>query len=521
MMRNLLLNLSLIFALTGCTSWHHAELTRKTYTDLDLAENERLLHRTNKVTLQGYYADGASVVFEPDWRVTDDSTIIGTMRRISALGKPTTVNFTWNEIDIQGIELWRTSRNLNRNERALFGGSIFMAAVDIGVGIICLANPKMCFGSCPTFYQNESDHLFKSAAEGFTNAILPTLEHRDIDALPEVMLPGEERIVMKNEALETHNINEVVLFSVPLEAGSEVLHTVDDSFMRVTKGPQIEVSKHGQALEGIVESDGKEWFELASSEDLAAKTNLEIEFDAESGKNYGIKLLYRQTLMSTFLFYGTLENMGADYGRRMAIMNHSDKQKRWLIDGGIMQHLGHIEVKNAQGTSLGAFKETGPIAVNTQLLPIGKSNGRLSLELTQGLWRIDAIEVVEITEAVTPMVHRVKRIVKDQRSLPQEVSLLRDDSKHLVSMPGDSRALFFEPLEEPSHIFLASKGFYLEWTRTAWNDEGNPRALRKMLLQPRQYLRDEAQVYKTYEAEMEAKFWTSRIQNPILTSHEK
>ncbi|HAK70994.1 MAG TPA: hypothetical protein DCM15_06430, partial [Cryomorphaceae bacterium] len=250
-MRNLLLNLSLIFALTGCTSWHHAELTRKTYTDLDLAENERLLHRTNKVTLQGYYADGASVVFEPDWRVTDDSTIIGTMRRISALGKPTTVNFTWNEIDIQGIELWRTSRNLNLNERALFGGSIFMAAVDIGVGIICLANPKMCFGSCPTFYQNESDHLFKSAAEGFTNAILPTLEHRDIDALPEVMLPGEERIVMKNEALETHNINEVVLFSVPVEAGSEVLHTVDDSFMRVTKGPQIEVSKHGQALEGI------------------------------------------------------------------------------------------------------------------------------------------------------------------------------------------------------------------------------------------------------------------------------
>ena len=186
-----------------------------------------------------------------------------------------------------------------------------------------------------------------------------------------------------------------------------------------------------------------------------------------------------------------------------------------------MQHLGHIEVKNAKGTSLGAFKETGPIAVNTQLLPIGESDGRLSLELTQGLWRIDAIEVVEIMEAVTPMVHRVKRIVKDQRSLPQEVALLRDDSKHLVSMPGDSRELFFEPLEEPSHIFLASKGFYLEWTRTAWNDEGNPRALRNMLLQPRQYLRDVAPVYKAYEAEMEAKFWTSRIQSPILTSHEK
>lgn len=65
-----MLNLSLVLALlTGCTSWNHAELTRKTHTNLELAENERFLHPENKVTLQGYYADGASIVFMPDWRV--------------------------------------------------------------------------------------------------------------------------------------------------------------------------------------------------------------------------------------------------------------------------------------------------------------------------------------------------------------------------------------------------------------------------------------------------------------------
>jgi len=42
-----------------------------------------------------------------------------------------------------------------------------------------------------------------------------------------------------------------------------------------------------------------------------------------------------------------------------------------------------------------------------------------------------------------------------------------------------------------------------------------------MLLRPRQYLRDQAPIYKAYEAEMEAKFWDARIQQPILTSHEK
>ena len=520
-MKNLLLNLSLILALTGCTTWNHAGLTRKIHTDLELAVTEQIIHSGNPVTLQGYYADGASVVFKPDWRVTEDSTIIGTMRRFNALGKPVSDEFTLNEIDVVGIELWRTSRNLRANERAFFGGTILLASVDIGVEIACLINPKVCFGSCPTFYQNASDHLFKSDAEGFTNAILPSLEHRDIDALPAVMQPGEEHIVMKNEALETHNINEVVLFAVPKEPGSEVMHTVDDGFLRVEKGPVAQVSKAGQLLDLVAERDEAEWFELANEEDLAAKTQLSVQFQAEPGTQYGVKLVYRQTLMSTFLFYGTLENMGADYGRRMAIMNHSDKQKHWLLEGGIMQHLGSIEVKDAQGNLLGAFSETGPIAVNTQLLPIGENDGQLQIELTQGLWRIDALEIVKIKERVEPTLHSVTRIVRDQRDRPEEVALMHNDSKHLVSMPGDTRELFFEPLAAPSHVFLASKGFYLEWTRTAWNDEGNPRALRKMLLHPRQYLRDEAPVYKAYEAEMEAKFWASKIQNPILTSHEK
>ena len=520
-MKNLLLNLSLILALTGCTTWNHADLTKKTHSDLELAATERVLHPKHEITLQGYYADGASIIFAPDWRITTEGTITGNMQRLSPQGKPISKEFALAELDVDGIELWRTSRNLKLNERAFFGGTVLMAAVDLGVGIICLTSPKTCFGSCPTFYQSESDHLFKSDAEGFTNAILPTLEHRDIDALPQIMLPGDERIMMKNEALETHNINEVVLFAVPEESGSEVVHTVDDEFLRVQQGPAATVAKDGLPLEEVRERDELEWFELADEKDLAAKTHLEVNFEASPGKQYGVKLVYRQTLMSTFLFYGTLEHMGADYGRRMAIMNHSDAQKHWLLEGGIMQYLGPIEVQNAQGKLLGSFEETGPIAANTQVLPIGESDGHLKLELTQGLWRIDALEIVEITEKVTPTVHHITRIVSDQQDRPEEVALMHDDTRHLISMPGDARELYFEPLEAPSHIFLASKGFYLEWSRTAWNDEGHPRALRSMLLQPRKYLRDQAPVYKAYEAEMEAKFWASRIQTPILTSHEE
>ena len=155
------------------------------------------------------------------------------------------------------------------------------------------------------------------------------------------------------------------------------------------------------------------------------------------------------------------------------------------------------------------------------MLPLGFSTGELQLELTEGLWRIDHIEIVEIIEEVTPTILLPLRITKNDIEDAQELELLLNEEEHLISLPGEQRKIEFEPVETPSHVFLSSKGFYLEWSRTAWDDPGSPRALRKMLLNPRQYLRDEAAEYKAYEASMEEKFWNARIQSPILTSYEK
>lgn len=519
-MKNALLYLSLISLLAGCSTWNSKSLTKKTHTSLESAVVDQRANREFQITLQGYYADGSSVAFESGWKVQGDSNIVGLMCSFDEHGT-LTKDFTKVNFHVEGVELWRTSRNLGTNERALFAGTWFLVAADIGLGIICLNDPKTCFGSCPTFYQGASDHLFKSDAEGFTNAILPSLEHEDIDALPQIMNPGEERIVMKNEALETHNVNEVKLLSIPQISGTEVFHTTTDKFYRVQSGPSLHAAHQNERLTEVLTRDGNEWFELADENDLAAKTELELSFEADPTKNYGLQVVYRQSLMSTYLFYGTLENMGGDYGRRMAIMNHSDRQKNWLLKGGIMQYLGPIEVLNSSRQTLGAFEETGPIAQNSQLLPIGQSDGELTLKLTQGLWRIDHIRVVEILEELAPSVHKVRSVIHNDLDQPQEVHALTDPDQHLQSLPGEERILEFEPLSAPSHIFLASKGYYLEWSRTSWDYQGNPRALRKMLIHPRQYLRDEAAAFKVYESEMEPKFWASKIQQPILTSHEK
>src|SRR6056300_1701597 len=130
-MKNLITYTALLLFLSGCTIWQHPTLTRKAHADLDLAGTEQLLHGHKQVTLQGYYADGSSVLFQPDWRITSDSTIYGSVSFLNALGKPSSQTYETRELSIEGIELWRTSRRLNSKERAVFGGTILMASVDI------------------------------------------------------------------------------------------------------------------------------------------------------------------------------------------------------------------------------------------------------------------------------------------------------------------------------------------------------------------------------------------------------
>jgi hypothetical protein len=66
----------------------------------------------------------------------------------------------------------------------------------------------------------------------------------------------------------------------------------------------------------VQDRDGLEWFVSANANDLAAKVKMELAFEPKEGVEYGLQVTYRQSLMSTYLFYGTLQAMGSDYGRR-------------------------------------------------------------------------------------------------------------------------------------------------------------------------------------------------------------
>src|SRR5688572_12788541 len=80
-------------------------------------------------------------------------------------------------VNLDSIALFETNVvQQSSNVNVLTALSVITGAV----AIACIANPKACFGSCPTFYAatDDGEHLL---AEGFSASVAPSLEATDID----------------------------------------------------------------------------------------------------------------------------------------------------------------------------------------------------------------------------------------------------------------------------------------------------------------------------------------------------
>jgi len=138
----------------------------------------------------------------------------------SLFGKGKLFDFNRNEIkdgsiahEIDEIAIIETNQleaiKSRDNERV--SGLAILTGVNLILDAICITNPKACFGSCPTFYTNNSLSVHDAKAEGFSSSISPSLETTDMDALKTSTSDETFYLTMKNEAFETHLINELFL----------------------------------------------------------------------------------------------------------------------------------------------------------------------------------------------------------------------------------------------------------------------------------------------------------------------
>lgn len=517
-----------IFTIQACQTYYF----RSSYKEVN-----NLIHETKnletKPYLKAHLKNGEVCILKDSWSLdTIKNNVSG--NGISYDFNRTKISEGEVSINIDSVAIFETNKKLVETEKGRMAAISILAGLDAILGIVCLTNPKMCFGSCPTFYINENDNFHYADAEGFSNAIFPSMEYLDIDALNnEPITDHNFSITMKNEALETHCVNKVKLLAYPRNEGERVYQSPNDEFYlcenkykpSTTNGPEGDIT----AL--ISKDDKQERFSLADEHNLSSKEEIYLEFnDLKKSNDLGLVMDFRQTLMTTYFIYNAMDYMGDQVGDFFAKME-TNTQTRHQLKNGITKELGNIDIykwnEQIDDWELqNGFFETGPIAFNRQILPLTKvtsgSTVKLKLVLNKGLWRINYLALTNIKQKVEPIELNPTAILNkgklDKRALTQINSL----DNHLISMPGSEYKFnFILPNENQDYeLFLGSKGYYLEWMRKDWLKDKNLSKLRQMVENPKKYLSTEAQNYKLYETTMEQEFWDSKIDTKTFSYHE-
>lgn len=432
-------------------------------------------------------------------------------------------------ISVDSIVIFETNKKLENTESARLSGLGVLTALDVALGIMCLTNPKACFGSCPTFYIDETDDFHHADAEGFSNAILPSLEYYDIDALHKRRVhDGQFSLTMKNEALETHCINEIKLLAYPLKSGERVYQSPKNEFFLCGENcpPSSVIGPEGDIKDLITSTDRIERFSLADSENLKSREEIYLDFDRlETDDQAGLVLGFRQTLMTTYFIYSAMGYMGDEVTDILAKMEMAGNTREKLKNG-IQKELGAIEVHlwnelEGRWELHGSLYETGPISINYQIVPLigaqGNSRLKVKLVMNKGLWRLDYAALTGIQKKVDPIEVKPSSVAKNDKVKRSYLNVVAEGDDHLISLPGERYRFDFDLGETSDYeLFLYSKGYYLEWMRKSWIKDKDLLKLRQMIEDPVDYLEDETEAYKEYEVTMEQEFWNSKVSSNIL-----
>jgi hypothetical protein len=469
--------------------------------------------------LKVHLRSGDLVVLD-SWRLTPEgASLVGNGRRYDA----------WRRIDTTGPqsvpreEIVLLETNDRRHVSSLAVAGLSTLTVLFGtVSAVCLADPKSCFGSCPTFYA-ENDNR-RPLAEGFSASIARVLEAKDVDALPDLEARGGRLVLsMRNEALETHAVRRVRLLAVPRPAGARVVATRDGAFHVLERlvPPLACRAFEGDCRDELAREDGRERRSSTDPEDLAAREELYLDFPATSART-GLVIRARQSLLSTFLFYQTLAYMGRHAGEWLAALERGGREEaEQAVSMGRL--LGGIEVAVTdpvgRWTVAGSFDEAGPISGDTQLiaLPPPRLSGgplRVRLRMAKGHWRLDHVALGELGGArADPQALGLVAVDRDGKPDPDALRALESGERHLITLPGDEYRLTFSHAGDArtTELFLESEGYYYEWMRAEWLAEEDPAMLALAVTRPEEALRRLAAPWKAREAGAERTFWNSRF----------
>ncbi|HEV8495819.1 MAG TPA: hypothetical protein VGQ56_03090 [Gemmatimonadaceae bacterium] len=358
---------------------------------------------------------------------------------------------------------------------------------------------KALFGSCPTVYADTGTGPVLEA-EGFSYAIAPLLEQRDVDALharPDS--DGVIRLELRNEALETHYINNIELIAVPHRVGSRVVPDQNDRVL-IVEGLRPLSAAHDRAgrdmLPVLSAPDGQLFASATATVSSAREGDLDDWLDIEArdlppGDSVAVVLRLRNSLLNTVLLYeGMLGGRDAPGWLDVHLQRISsaiDLAEWYTRTMGL-----RVSVDGAPRSANGdlwhaRLSDVGPIAFRDVAIVLPRPSRdarsvRVRLRFVADNWRIDYAGVASTMSRPTSKMIPLSRVVvhtPDSSSSTfndtAAVAALREaDGRYLETMPGQRMMLEFAATAQATSqgttttYLIAWQGWYREWVRGAW-----------------------------------------------------
>jgi hypothetical protein len=213
---------------------------------------------------------------------------------------------------IVGVETFEGRRLAHRASLSTAATAATGAVAALAAAVLLVA----IFGSCPTIYADTGASAVLQA-EGFSYAIAPLLEQRDLDPLrvrPDSN--GVIRLELRNEALETHYINNLELISVRHARDARAIPDQDGRPL-VVSGIRPFVTARDRAGRDVgsvlAAADGNLFLSAQKTVDAARVGDLDdwIDIDASDlgpGDSVAVVLRLRNSLLNTVLLYDGILN---------------------------------------------------------------------------------------------------------------------------------------------------------------------------------------------------------------------
>jgi hypothetical protein len=439
------------------------------------------VERFVKSPIKAHLGDGSTVLFRRGATV-GNRQIVGDGVRFSA---------TLDSSRVERVAL-DSVIGVESIEREVNPGRTLIYAPISGVvsTIVVVALAVAIFGSCPTIYA-DSAGIPSLQAESFSYSIAPLLAKRDVDLLnvrPDAN--GVIRLEVRNEALETHYIEQIELLETRHRAGEIVAPVARGGFAALSGvvTPALVVDSRGRNVrDELATADGRVFASgdaaLAAAVDGSgpSEEHIDITVPREAGRDSVALLLdMRSSLLSTTIFY---DEMLARHGARsldwvghdLSTITTVAQVARWYTD-----HFGlRVSVRDGDDWKpVVRMMDFGPTAWRTVAAVIPHARRlrgdsiHLRLSFVTDEFRIDRVATTWDVRPVDARKIAAARVTESGGLRRDDVRdfIRAADDRRVVTSPGDRFFVDFDVGRDatPRTFLVAVDGYYVEWVRPAW-----------------------------------------------------